>query len=89
MLVSPVMALVGLFVSAALAMASAEATDRRMVLTFDDLPAQRAQALSSQRIVEINQELVALLASREIPAISGFKRLLASGNHQGRRASPS
>ena len=64
-------ALIWLFVSAAFPVASAEATDRRMVLTFDDLPAQRAQALSSQRIVEINQELVALLASREIPAI-GF-----------------
>ena len=64
-------ALIWLSVSATLAMASAEATDRRMVLTFDDLPAQRAQVLSSQHIVEINQELVALLASREIPAI-GF-----------------
>ena len=42
-----------------------------MVLTFDDLPAQRAQALSFERIAEINQSLVSLLASRKIPAI-GF-----------------
>ena len=42
-----------------------------MVLTFDDLPAQRAQSLPSKRIVEISEELVALLVSREIPGI-GF-----------------
>lgn len=42
-----------------------------MVLTFDDLPAQRAQSLHTERIVEINEKLVALLASREIPGI-GF-----------------
>ena len=42
-----------------------------MVLTFDDLPAQRAQSLPSRRIVEISEELVALLVSREIPGI-GF-----------------
>ena len=51
--------------------ATSSAAERRMVLTFDDLPAQRAQALSSERIVEINKELVALLASQKIPAI-GF-----------------
>ncbi len=42
-----------------------------MVLTFDDLPAQRARALSFERIAEINRKLVALLAKRKIPAI-GF-----------------
>lgn len=42
-----------------------------MVLTFDDLPAQRAQFLPEDRVAEINERLVELLASRGIPAI-GF-----------------
>ena len=44
---------------------------RTMVLTFDDLPAQRAQGLPEARISEINERLVALLSERKIPAI-GF-----------------
>ena len=42
-----------------------------MVLTFDDLPAQRAAALPEARIREINERLVALLVEEEVPAI-GF-----------------
>ncbi len=55
-------------------------TSRRMVLTFDDLPAQRAQSQPQARIVEITDGLLAALRQqrparggqmRQIPAI-GF-----------------
>ena len=42
-----------------------------MAITFDDLPAQRAQALAPQRVVEINHDLTRLLVSEAVPAI-GF-----------------
>lgn len=42
-----------------------------MVLTFDDLPAQRAQAQPQARIVEITNGLLSVLAKGDVPAI-GF-----------------
>ena len=51
--------------------ASEPGTDRQMVLTFDDLPAQRAHALPEERIVAINEGLLALLTEQAIPAL-GF-----------------
>lgn len=42
-----------------------------MALTFDDLPAQRAEALPAERVVEINRRLVAALERERIPAV-GF-----------------
>lgn len=44
---------------------------RRMAITFDDLPAQRAQALPEPRILAINEGLVKTLTDQQIPAI-GF-----------------
>ena len=41
------------------------------MLTFDDLPAQRARSLPAERVVDINKKLVTLLAARKIPGI-GF-----------------
>jgi len=45
--------------------------DRRMVLTFDDLPAQRVAALSEERVEQLNEDLVETLAGHRIPAV-GF-----------------
>ncbi len=50
---------------------AAETTDRQMVLTFDDLPAQRAQRQPQARIVEITDSLLRVLQQRSIPAV-GF-----------------
>ena len=47
------------------------AAERRMALTFDDLPAQRAEALPPERVVEMNRRLVAALERQGIPAV-GF-----------------
>ncbi len=48
----------------------AETPDRQIVLTFDDLPAQRAQS-RPERLVEITDGLLRVLAEEEIPAV-GF-----------------
>ena len=48
-----------------------ETPDRRMVITFDDLPAQRAQRLPPERIAAISERLVNLLEEEESPAV-GF-----------------
>ena len=45
--------------------------DRKMALTFDDLPAQRAPALSEERIRMITRSLLEILESNQVPAI-GF-----------------
>ena len=45
--------------------------DRQMVITFDDLPAQRAHAIPEERILAINEGLVTLLTEQAIPAV-GF-----------------
>ena len=45
--------------------------DRRMAITFDDLPAQRAQALPMARIEQLTRDLVGYLGERDLPAI-GF-----------------
>ncbi len=42
-----------------------------MVLTFDDLPAQRAQRLTTERLTELNDAIVGSLAQHRLPAI-GF-----------------
>lgn len=47
------------------------ATDLQIVLTFDDLPAQRAQHLPRSRVIQINDRLVRFLSREQIPAI-GF-----------------
>jgi peptidoglycan/xylan/chitin deacetylase (PgdA/CDA1 family) len=55
--------------------------DRQMVITFDDLPAQRAHALPEERVLAINEGLVALLSDQAIPAV-GFvneEKLFSSG----------
>jgi peptidoglycan/xylan/chitin deacetylase (PgdA/CDA1 family) len=55
--------------------------DRQMVITFDDLPAQRAHALPEERILAINKGLVTLLSDQAIPAV-GFvneDKLLSNG----------
>ncbi len=44
---------------------------RRMAITFDDLPAQRAQALPEPKILAINEGFVKTLTDQQIPAI-GF-----------------
>ncbi len=44
---------------------------RQMVLTFDDLPAQRAQSQPPARLVEITDGLLQVLTQKKIPAI-GF-----------------
>ena len=44
---------------------------RVMVLTFDDLPAQRAQSLPEERIQMITRSLLEILERQQIPAI-GF-----------------
>ncbi len=65
------------------------ADERRMVITFDDLPAQRAAGLPEDRIAEITERLVALMVERRIPAI-GFvneRKLEIDGQlDEGRRA---
>ena len=60
-----------LFLLAASPRLAAEPAARQMVLTFDDLPAQRAQSLPPARLVEITDGLLRVLARHEIPAI-GF-----------------
>ena len=65
------MILTRLLVALSLVAVPAGAAERVMVLTFDDLPAQRAQSLPVERIAEINEKLVDLMANRRIPAI-GF-----------------
>lgn len=50
---------------------AADNSDRQIVLTFDDLPAQRAQGLSPARMVEITDGLLRTLGEHKIPAI-GF-----------------
>ncbi len=60
---------------------AAEAPERRMVLTFDDLPAQRAQGQPAQRIAALTEALVGTLEREKIPAV-GFvneDKLLAPG----------
>ena len=47
------------------------AAERRMALTVDDLPAQRAPGLPAERVAEINRRMVATLEAHEIPAV-GF-----------------
>lgn len=60
------------FVSAAAAPApAAPPAGRRMALTFDDLPAQRAESASPARLAEITQGIVGTLARRRLPAV-GF-----------------
>jgi peptidoglycan/xylan/chitin deacetylase (PgdA/CDA1 family) len=49
----------------------AVAGEREMAITFDDLPAQRAQALPEERIVEITDGLLSILTAHGVPAI-GF-----------------
>ncbi len=49
----------------------ASETPRQMVLTFDDLPAQRAQIQPPARLVEITDGLLQVLTQKKIPAI-GF-----------------
>ena len=56
---------------AALGLAPTAVAERRMALTVDDLPAQRAEALSAERVVEINRRLVATLSAEGVPAV-GF-----------------
>ena len=51
--------------------APARGSQRRIALTFDDLPAQRAQFLSDERIRMITDSLIAALARYAVPAI-GF-----------------
>lgn len=51
--------------------AVAAGPDRRMVLTFDDLPAQRAPHLPEERIAAITGGLLATLGEHRIPAV-GF-----------------
>ena len=45
--------------------------DRRMVITFDDLPAQRAQSLTEDQVAGIIHRLVPLLLREKVPVI-GF-----------------
>lgn len=47
------------------------APDRRMAVTFDDLPAQRIRGLPEERVERITQDLVGYLKAETIPAI-GF-----------------
>jgi len=61
----------GLIACSAMPLASAPGEDRQMAITFDDLPAQRAQALPEERILKVNEGLLEALASEQIPAI-GF-----------------
>ena len=56
---------------APLTVTPAAAAERSLAITVDDLPAQRAEALSAERVVEINRRLVATLAAEKVPAV-GF-----------------
>lgn len=63
--------LLALAVAVILPAPAAARAERRMVITVDDLPAQRAQALSLPRQVEITRGVVAALKKRRVPAV-GF-----------------
>ena len=64
-------AFLGLLASVVAAVADGPVVERRMAVTFDDLPAQRAQAIPETRIRSISAGLVGLLVSEQVPAI-GF-----------------
>ena len=66
---SPVLAWLALLVVAQLGLA--QAAERRISLTFDDLPAQRAQALDASRVAAILPALVETLHREGVPAV-GF-----------------
>ncbi|MEM8931994.1 MAG: polysaccharide deacetylase family protein [Acidobacteriota bacterium] len=66
---------------------SAEKADRRMVVTVDDLPAQRMQGQPPARITRLNRDLVDVLVEASIPAI-GFvneRKLEVDGKVDPRR----
>ena len=64
-------AFLGLLASVVAAVADGPVVERRMAVTFDDLPAQRAQALPGVRVQAISTDLIELLVSEQVPAI-GF-----------------
>ena len=64
-------ACLGLLACPVAVMAEKPVVERRMAVTFDDLPAQRAQALPEARLKSISADLVGLLAFEQVPAI-GF-----------------
>lgn len=64
-------AFLGLLASVVATVADGTVAERRMAVTFDDLPAQRAQALPGVRVQAISTDLVELLVSEQVPAI-GF-----------------
>ncbi len=57
----------------------AETPDRRIVLTFDDLPAQRAQSQPPELLAEITTGLLGVLARRRPPAGGPTEHIPAIG----------
>lgn len=69
--ISFALVLVGFIPTSSVAESEPSPSDRRMALTFDDLPAQRAPGLPEERLQMITQSLLETLEQREVPAI-GF-----------------